>query len=516
MNTFLNPKVIYHNKVESVLENIGLSKNESKVYLELLTLGKSTATELSKSSKIHRSNVYDALDKLIQKGVVAHSIEGGTKNYEAADPSNLLTILKERQIQLEKFLPQLQLKRKFAPSESTVHIFNGLTPAKNTLFELLDKGKPIYVVGTPPMISKVAKGFLQEFHNERIKKKIPMYHVYSIEAEPDFEDVGINKLPYTYSKHLPKGMLLPMSTTICGDEVQLKFWTRKGNVVIFKSPDIAEVYQSNFDHFWHQSTWVDQRMLMNLTMKDFSPVNRTAFITSYLTYDQIKEVGTAEEKDFFNLLDLSPVEADMKNYIQIRPGSPENVYKRYCSIKKAVEKAKPDLLLVCAAGLSPLGYSLRKKIKHVIDTDVKDLVLYRREVFGNKVETHSLDVLDKNDVAKIKKIIAEKKPKNMMIVVEGLCPYFDDEEELMMHENLKDIGSIAPTSVLLHYYVSTGRIAEETSATAFSGLFRDLAGLHRTKSDSAEKVIKYLDREYKDSVELTEKENPHKIFQCIV
>ena len=335
MNGFLNQELFHPQTMEESLEAMGFSKNESKVYIQLLNIGKTTATEIAKQTKLHRSNVYDSLTKLIEKGIVAQYSEDNTRIYEATDPANLLTILKDQQQKFEAILPQLQLKKKMASTESLVHIYTGVTPAKNTLFTLLDYNKPIYVLGTPPNISTLSKGFLQEFHKERVKRKIPIHHVYSKEAEKDFEDVGVNNLPYTYSKHLPDGMTLPMSTTVCNDEVQLKFWTRGGSVVVFKSPEIADVYKSYFDHFWQQGTWVKQNMLTHLSLQDFSPVNRTAFVTSYLLYDQIRKNGTAKEKQFYKKIDLTPIEEDMKKYIKQRPFASKNVYDRYMTIKKS-------------------------------------------------------------------------------------------------------------------------------------------------------------------------------------
>ena len=85
---------------QQVLESLGLSKNESSVYLSLIELGSSTATEIAKHCKVHRTNIYDALKGLIKKGVAAHITKNGTKYYEAADPENLYSILKEKEFAL--------------------------------------------------------------------------------------------------------------------------------------------------------------------------------------------------------------------------------------------------------------------------------------------------------------------------------------------------------------------------------------------------------------------------------
>ena len=72
------------NGKQDVLEEIGLSKNEAKIYLTLLRLGNVTATDIIKESGVHRSNVYDVLDSLVKKGCVAYIQKGvfrRTKSY---------------------------------------------------------------------------------------------------------------------------------------------------------------------------------------------------------------------------------------------------------------------------------------------------------------------------------------------------------------------------------------------------------------------------------------------------
>ena len=83
---------------QDVLEAIGLSKNESKVYLFLLRLGSSTATEITKESCVHRSNVYDALESLIKKGCVSYIKKMDRTYFAAANPENLKNILREKQL----------------------------------------------------------------------------------------------------------------------------------------------------------------------------------------------------------------------------------------------------------------------------------------------------------------------------------------------------------------------------------------------------------------------------------
>ncbi len=82
---------------ETILTEIGLSANESKLYLALLEAGISTAGEIAKKSHVHRTNTYDSLQRLVEKGLVNYIERDQTKYYEAAPPKDILRYVKEKE-----------------------------------------------------------------------------------------------------------------------------------------------------------------------------------------------------------------------------------------------------------------------------------------------------------------------------------------------------------------------------------------------------------------------------------
>ena len=75
---------------ERLLEGLGLTKGEIKVYFALLEIGSSTTGEVIKKAKVSRSKVYEMLDRLIDRGLVSFVIRENTKYFEAADPDHIL------------------------------------------------------------------------------------------------------------------------------------------------------------------------------------------------------------------------------------------------------------------------------------------------------------------------------------------------------------------------------------------------------------------------------------------
>lgn len=187
-----------------ILSELGLSKNEIEVYIKLFELGTSTAVNIAKAAKLHRPNVYDALDRLIKKSLVSYSILEGVKYYEVADPEQLMSLLKAREIQVKSIIPELKVKQYEAKPASNVAVFEGVAGARRMMQEIVDNTKEFYVLGAPKDYAKaLGEGWLGEWHNERIKKKVWFHHIIN-EDYYSHRIKLLRSLKYTTIKFLPK------------------------------------------------------------------------------------------------------------------------------------------------------------------------------------------------------------------------------------------------------------------------------------------------------------------------
>jgi len=233
---------------EEVLEHVGLSKNEAKVFLSLIYLGSSTAGTVAKHTKVSRPNVYDALERLQAKGLVAVTIKNDKRYFNASDPNNLMGILKEKEDKLQKILPQLVLNKQMAKG-SEAHIYEGVKAVRNMLNHFLEIGETRYAYGVPQLASeKIGTYFLENYHNRRVKLKLGMKMIYNSDAKERIE--WLNKKAYTESRYLPKEYDSPVTTCICGDEVVLILYQENPLVIQIKNADIAKAYKRYFDLFW--------------------------------------------------------------------------------------------------------------------------------------------------------------------------------------------------------------------------------------------------------------------------
>jgi len=233
---------------EEILEDIGFSKNEAKLYLTMLELGPSVAGKISEKSKLHRTNVYDALERLVKKGTVSYIIKGKTKYYKATNPENLLAILEEKEKRLKAMLPELLLSQQLAEDKGKAHIFEGLKAFTAILNNFLKYKEPILVYGLKREVPHILRNFIPHFHKKRIQMKIPMKHIYNHNAKERIQ--YLNSLPYTEARHLPKQYDSPVTTNICGNEVNLTLWLKSPLTIQIISKEIADSYKKYFELLW--------------------------------------------------------------------------------------------------------------------------------------------------------------------------------------------------------------------------------------------------------------------------
>lgn len=238
-----------------VLEEIGLSQNEAKIYETLVKIGTSSLNKISTESNVHRRNVYDSIDKLLKKGLVTEEFISGTRFVRAINPSRLLDIVKEKEAKVSSILPELQEKfeKKIVKEEAV--IYRGIEGFKNYLKDILEEEEPVYFIGAKAFwLDERLKYFVPKFDHERLKKKIHFKHIYDWEVKTMAPD--ILKLKLNEYKFFPKEYSSSIAIDIFGDHVVTFHGVSPGKLaeepVQFNliSKKIADGYRKYFNFIW--------------------------------------------------------------------------------------------------------------------------------------------------------------------------------------------------------------------------------------------------------------------------
>jgi sugar-specific transcriptional regulator TrmB len=127
-------------------EAIGIPKMQTTIYLDLVKNKESSATEVSKRTKMHRANVYDTLTKLKERNLVFLSTKEGTQVF-AALPTDL--IINEEKDKLDNLKSAMDyIKTTYVSGQTPkVYTLEGLNAVKSVLLGLLEKKSEIWIYG---------------------------------------------------------------------------------------------------------------------------------------------------------------------------------------------------------------------------------------------------------------------------------------------------------------------------------------------------------------------------------
>jgi len=235
------------------LKKFGLSEKEAKVYLANLELGDSLASDISIKSKLPRTLVYDILERLISLGIVSYSIKSGNKHFTAADPKELLRILKEKEEAIKNIMPNLvQIHKMKGIKRPKVEVFEGIEGMKSVMNDILrSKEKVFRAYGSSRSSYAIMPAFMDLWHKERVKKKITMRILYNNtkEARERIKE-SIKSLKLTQYKFMPIGLESPTATLIYSRKVILQSWTKEPFAVVIENESMANNQKEYFEQLW--------------------------------------------------------------------------------------------------------------------------------------------------------------------------------------------------------------------------------------------------------------------------
>lgn len=228
------------------LEQIGLTKNQAAVYISLLKLGSTTAQNIIKESGLHRSRVYDSLERLEDLGLVSFVVKDFKKYFQAASPEKLLGYIEEKKEIVNQILPELKKLEGMKKEEIAASVYKGKEGLKTIHSEMLKEGKDVYVLGAKGLIFTELPYFIPNFERERIKKKIKFILLYDKQEVKNLEE-NIVKRKFFEGKVLPKEFNSNGVVNIFGNKVAIVLWKEKYPTgFMIENKDIADSFRKWF------------------------------------------------------------------------------------------------------------------------------------------------------------------------------------------------------------------------------------------------------------------------------
>lgn len=154
--------------LQKIMQDLGLSEKESKIYLALLRLRESLPSIISKKSEIKRPTTYLILDQLIQKGLVSHVEKGKITYFQAVNPRTLLEHQHNKYTALQKAIPELLSLHEAYSSTPQMSVFEGKEGIIKIMEDTLTAKTELLCWAN---VEK-AVGYLKDYYQTYIRKKV--------------------------------------------------------------------------------------------------------------------------------------------------------------------------------------------------------------------------------------------------------------------------------------------------------------------------------------------------------
>lgn len=232
-------------ETETVLKEIGLTDGETKVYLSLLKLGSSPVSKIKEETGLHRTTIYDFIEKLLNKGLVHYVIKNNVNYYDATDPKKLIELLKEKMEHVTTILPQLQGLKGLSESDVRVEVYRGKEGYKAINNSILQTRKDYVVFGADESLFKERFGtVMEQFFKKEAELGIKERVLTSDEATFVYD-----MFPSTEYRYLPKEQFNPTPTFVWGNTVAIMFW-EPFTVIKIENENLADSYKKHFELLW--------------------------------------------------------------------------------------------------------------------------------------------------------------------------------------------------------------------------------------------------------------------------
>ena len=240
------------------LQQIGLSKNEAKIYEALIGLGVANISTISSIGKVSRRNVYDSINNLLKKNLVIVVREKTGNLYKAAEPKRLYDILQSQKQKISKVLPDIKKLYHLKLPAEQAYITRGVEGTKNFWNYVMSQNEPVYFIGGKAAWHDKDLEDERKYYFKTCKNK-------DIEIRGLFDHVVYYKQKEVYSEYnpefvrfFPKEYITTASVDICADRI-ITFPMPKHkniqNTTIFNiiSKPLADSYRKWFDSLWQNA-----------------------------------------------------------------------------------------------------------------------------------------------------------------------------------------------------------------------------------------------------------------------
>jgi sugar-specific transcriptional regulator TrmB len=186
-------------ELTTILENIGLSDKEAKIYLALLKFNESLPSVVAKKAGVKRPTAYVILQQLEQKAIVTRVKKGGFLYYRAIDPHVLLNDQETKFAELKSALPELMGLNNKLFATPQMSVFEGKEGLIRIMEDTLTAKTELLCWANVDQAVESLKDYYPKYIEKKVKNKLWLRGVFCYsEMAVKFKKLGEKELREIY------------------------------------------------------------------------------------------------------------------------------------------------------------------------------------------------------------------------------------------------------------------------------------------------------------------------------
>lgn len=239
---------------DSILEKLGLSDHEAKIYVAGLGMGRALPKHLAEKAGVKRPTLYKIMGDLLAKGLFSETIIGKRRFLVAEDPKKYIEKKQSELDQMLEIVPELRLLLATASIKPKISFYEGLEGLKKLYMENLQtKGEILEFVSLENIHPEIEFHSSRYFIPQRINKRIPIKIIVS--GGMQLGKIILKTDPYALREVRTidqKLYPIPLDLYIYDDNVAFALYRTDSEPigVIIRSREVASTMRSLHSFIW--------------------------------------------------------------------------------------------------------------------------------------------------------------------------------------------------------------------------------------------------------------------------
>jgi len=226
------------------LQSLGLSAQETSIYIALLETGGQAASDLAKRLKLERTTAYAALKRLVAKGFASIYTRRHRQVFVPEKPQNLIGHFEERLRDFETVIPELETLEKKEVRSSGVRFIETVDELKRFYTSILReyKGKSYDIMGNSNVWEGLDTAYFKKFRVKRGQNRINTRLLVTADS------LGVSPTDPRLLRdvrYLPEKYTFKSTMDIFDDKVLIIGSQQTSVAVVIAVPSMVDIFKSN-------------------------------------------------------------------------------------------------------------------------------------------------------------------------------------------------------------------------------------------------------------------------------